>query len=372
MSAVPKKLSAKAVLELRESTIRQVPSLTSQHASKAYAALRKRALAELPSKRSKHAPKTLRVMPQKASRTVSAAHSKQRPKANGAVPIRARVEMPEASSNSQCAAFSKLPTRAIRVLPHIAILIDTLRENHRRRQDLHRAEKSLTLRIKAILRRLCAGDKTEAAQLYKAMLGKGEHPRAATALALCAPFLQARATFTPLRTEVEKQMDAAAKQLPVWPWAESIRGMGAASLAAIIGETGDLSNYATHSKLWKRFGLAVIDGERQRKVKGAEALKHGYSASRRSVMWNVGQCVFKAQSQRVDKETGEVKAGAGKYRLIYDARKEIELPRVPSKVHAHNRATRYMEKRLVRDLWKAWRAYPLIDEATNVHDRKTD
>ena len=33
-------------------------------------------------------------------------------------------------------------------------------------------------------------------------------------------------------------------------------------------------------------GTAVIDGERQRRVK-ADALKHGYSPSRRSVLWNI-------------------------------------------------------------------------------------
>lgn len=234
--------------------------------------------------------------------------------------------------------------------------IATLRELHRKRQDFHRSEKSLTLQIKAICRRLCAGDKDEADKLYTAMLKGAEDAQAMMAREWTEPFIQARAILEGNRKQVEKDMEKVAKTLPVAKWVEGIKGFGIGSLAAVIGEAGDLSNYPTHSHLWKRLGLAVIDGGRQRMVPGADALAHGYSPSRRSVIWNIGQCVLKAQSQRVDKETGEVKAEAGEYRKLYDARKEYEMGRVETKGHAHNRATRYVEKKLMRDLWKAWRA----------------
>ena len=184
-----------------------------------------------------------------------------------------------------------------------------------------------------------------------------------------------------------------AKQLPLWDgWGEGIRGFGLGSLAAIIGEAGAISNYATVSKLWKRLGLAVIGGERQRKKTDKEAaIEHGYNPSRRSVMWNVGQSLFKAQSQRMDKETEEVLRAAGPYRVVYDtykAEREATMVEVCSGCkgegktkgedgkrvkcrncggsggpapwgmsprHRHNAATRYMEKRFVRDLWRAWR-----------------
>ena len=235
--------------------------------------------------------------------------------------------------------------------------IASLRELHRQRQDFHRAEKSLTLQAKAICRRLCAGDKDEANKLYAAMEKGADDAQAEMARMLTEPFIQARSILEGNRKRTEKAMEKSAKTLPVAKWVDGINGFGIASLAAVIGEAGDLSNYPTHSHLWKRLGLAVIDGGRQRLMPGADAIIHGYSPGRRSVVWNVGQCVFKAQSQRVDKETGEIKIEAGEYRKLYDARKEYELPRVEGKkAHAHNRAMRYMEKKLMRDLWKAWRA----------------
>ena len=231
-----------------------------------------------------------------------------------------------------------------------------LRERHRMRQDLLRAEVRLTLQIKAICRRLAGGDLADADKLYRAIAGKGEHEHALAAMAVTAPLRAARDTLEQSRDEIEKAMVKDARQLPIMPWVKAIRGFGELSLAGLIGETGDLSSYATHSKLWKRLGLAVINGGRQRRITGDEALEHGYSATRRSLVWNIGQCVMKTQSVRVDKTTGEEKSPAGRYRRIYDDRKAYETDRVETKGHAHNRATRYMEKRLIRDLWTAWRA----------------
>ena len=93
----------------------------------------------------------------------------------------------------------------------------------------------------------------------------------------------------------------------------------------------------------------------------------------------------------VDKKTGEVLHEAGYYRKVYDeykTKKEQEIVKVcqgcdgagkttndngkkikcrncggtggpapwgRSPGHRHNAATRYMEKRLVRDIWRAWR-----------------
>ena len=216
-------------------------------------------------------------------------------------------------------------------------------------------EKAITQRIKAICRRLVHGDRAEADILYAAMAGKKSHAQSMTAIAITAPFQEARSIIRKQRIAVEKKMEQEAKKLCIWPRVRETRGFGALSLATLIGETGDLSNYSTHSKLWKRLGLAVIGGERQRRVPGAAAIEHGYNASRRAIVWTVGQCLFKAQSQRVDKGTGRILRQAGPYRLGYDARKELELTRVETKAHAHNRATRYMEKKLVRNLWKAWR-----------------
>lgn len=251
----------------------------------------------------------------------------------------------------------------------VAVACVVLRELHKQRQDLHRAEKSLTLQIKAKCRRAVNDGqkelkviKAEGDRVYRAMMGKapeGEEPRIiATGEALlqvCAPFLSARALIKPERTAVERQMAKQAATLPVAEWVSGVRGLGLGSLAAIVGEAGDIGTYTTVSRLWKRMGLAVVGGERQRKHADAEkALEHGYNPSRRSVMWSVGASVFKAQSERTDKKTGKV-TPPGEYRQVYDTRKEYELSRGLPKGHAHNRSTRYMEKRILRDLWRAWR-----------------
>ncbi len=235
------------------------------------------------------------------------------------------------------------------------LICDRLRELHRDRQDLHREEKSMTLRIKAKCRRICEGDLKEAGTLYRSMFNGADHEHALSAMVVSEPFIRARYILEEERHKIEKLMASEAKKLPVWSWGEEIRGFGVGSLAAIVGECGNISNYSTVSKLWKRLGLAVIRGERQSKKSDVElAIEHGYSPSRRAVMWNVGQAIFKSQSQRTDKETGEILREAGVYRQVYDKRKEYELGRVETKGHAHNRATRYMEKRFVKDLWKAW------------------
>lgn len=302
--------------------------------------------------------------------------TKPKKRAINQVPEMATGDVPASSPSKRGKATPHLPEKAMSDVPSPAPIagpaivrlpkghgwhadpasIQTLRELHRKRQDFHRSEKSLTLQVKAICRRLCDGDKDEAGKLYTAMMKGAEDASAAMARDWTEPFIQARSILEGNRKQVEKDMAKVAKTLPVAEWVEGVKGFGIGSLAAVIGEAGDLSNYPTHSHLWKRLGLAVIDGGRQRLVPGADALVHGYSPSRRSVVWNIGQCVFKSQSQRVDKETGEVKVEAGEYRKLYDARKEYEMGRVETKGHAHNRATRYMEKKLMRDLWKAWRA----------------
>lgn len=258
-------------------------------------------------------------------------------------------------------------------------IINEIRELHRQRQDLVRTQASMTLRIKAIMRRMCSGvlseklkageinredflklSKKEADKLYAAVTKNGEYEGSEKAAVITGPYFESRDVLERNRKLIEKRLERAAKQLPILSWVESIKGLGVGSLAAIVGECGDLANYSTHSKVWKRLGLAPIDGKAAStwRMKGGlnadQWTAAGYSPARRSVIWNVGASVLKAQSERVDKETGELMKTAGHYRSIYDARKQYELDRGIPKGHAHNRATRYMEKAIVRDLWKAW------------------
>lgn len=223
----------------------------------------------------------------------------------------------------------------------IAPLIAEIREQHRMRVDFHRAEKRLTLQIKSVCRRLCGGDKKEANLLYTALKG-GDHPLADVALGYLMPLIATRDTLAEERKRPEKTLEKLALQLPVWAWVKPINGFGKLGLAQIVAEAGDLSNYANPGKLWKRMGLAVIDGQAQRRVSGAAALDHNYAPERRSLMYCIGDSLIKKDNP---------------YRALYLERKAYEETKTPdaTKMLWHRRAQRYMEKRLLRDLWRAWR-----------------
>lgn len=176
---------------------------------------------------------------------------------------------------------------------------------------------------------------------------------------------EGRACFDTVEAEALKAMVKLATALPVWQsWGKEIRGFGAKSLAVIVAEAGDLSNYPDKSKLWKRMGLAVMGEVRQgglKKGSGAEAwIEHGYSPKRRSQMWNIGDAMIKAQVRKVkddaDDDSGE-RTALGEYGQAYLDRKAYELARDPemAPIKAHRRAQRYMEKRLLKHLWQAWR-----------------
>jgi hypothetical protein len=177
--------------------------------------------------------------------------------------------------------------------------------------------------------------------------------------------LAAREPFENVEKAQIKIMEAAIQKLPIWTaWAKDVRGLGAKSLAVLIGETGDLSGYPSHSHVWKRCGLAVIDGNRQGGLsKGASKddwIEHGYNRQRRSMIWVIGDTMIKAQVRKVKdsegKDTGE-RESIGPYGEAYLARKKYELERDPEMqpIKAHRRAQRYMEKRLLKHLWQAWR-----------------
>lgn len=247
-----------------------------------------------------------------------------------------------------------------------AALADQIIELWRERQDHQQAEKRLHLQLLSRCRRMTAGDKVAAKVLHGAMIkawrGKAADPDAQAAAMLNRHLLEAYDLIAKARRALESELAARARDLPIAGTVALIPGFGTLGLCAIVGEAGDLGGYANPAKLWKRMGLAVMaDGSRQRRVRGAAAFEHGYAPRRRSVMWTLGVALWKAK---------------GPYRDLYLERKAFEgakaeaagLAVVPaaaipkdnpsafmSKGHIHNRAQRYVEKRLLRDLWRAWR-----------------
>lgn len=238
-----------------------------------------------------------------------------------------------------------------------ASVIAEIAQLWRMRQRWHRAGKSLILQGKAICRAWTEGDKEKASDLFDACRAAASDaaksveavPPPDLIIAL-SPYIAAISEFAPLRAGIEKSLRKMARSLPVWPWVSQARGFGDLNLAAIVGEAwspnalGSVGSYRSVSALWKRMGLAVIDGVRQRKMTNADdALAHGYSPQRRSVAFNLGDCLVKGN-------------GDGPYRQLYLARKKVEEAKPDMRpIIAHRRAARYMTKAVLRDLYLEWR-----------------
>lgn len=191
--------------------------------------------------------------------------------------------------------------------------------------------------------------------------GEGQHlvaNQTAHALSACAPIIlnsaTARHAWDVHRTQVEKRMRQLARTLPVYEWVNSIAGFGDLGLAIIVGEVGDIGTYATKERLWKRCGLAVIEGERQqRRSDPEEAKAHGYNPRRRAEIWTLADSMFRHQ-WRGEKD-GVAPHAIGPYGEIYARRKAHTETREWTMGRRDNDARRVMTKVLLEDLWRVWR-----------------
>lgn len=283
-------------------------------------------------------------------------------------------------------------------------LLCLIRERYQRRISWQKSEVILILQGKAICRRYCDGDKDRANKLYEkiakfkpgkiiemiAMQDASEGEDILHALNEVYPILEAKERPIAARLVVESELEMLVKQLPpaILDFIDSIPGFSYVSVASILGACGDLRSYQRFSKLEKRMGVAIINGDRQRKMRDVNAAAlHGYAPTRRSILWRIGYSVILAQSKITDKKTGEIKREAGPHRLIYDARREYEEERndngdyallarkilavstfdrnttaykayssgkLPPK-HLHYRAKRYMEKHILKRFYQTWK-----------------
>lgn len=173
------------------------------------------------------------------------------------------------------------------------------------------------------------------------------------------------------REGTEKKMRHIASSLPVFEWVKTnAKGVGDLGLARLIGEAPLIYLYATHERLWKRLGLAVVGEERQqRKGTAEEAMLHGFSPRRRAEAWSVlSDTMFRQQWRGTDPDNPE--SGGmpiGPYGEVYRARKAHTLPRISetdslpftdrrkwTKKRCDNDARRVMGKEFLRDLWRVW------------------
>lgn len=145
------------------------------------------------------------------------------------------------------------------------------------------------------------------AGMHMKKVGKGE----AEQNPLILTGLMAIKAFEDQKKATEKEMLKLAKQLPVAKWVEKPeqRGFGLLFLAIVVGESGDLSNYANPGKLWRRFGCAPYpkgsenlmgatwrgrsNGKHGERLHAADWELFGYSPRRRSIAFLIGENIVK-------------------------------------------------------------------------------
>ena len=274
-------------------------------------------------------------------------------------------------------------------------IIDSVIEFYRLRQDMIRARTKLILQGQASLRRLFDGDKEQAASAW----GDATKDEVHELRGLLSPYIVALEVLDKQQTQYEKHLIKSVKGLPIYAWARSVKGFGDLSLACIIGEASgyaacdivdrhgavhrkagefySVGDFKSVSALWKRMGLAVLNGRRQGAPgNGATAddwIIEGYSKTRRSVMWNVGNSLILSMGKFRPVFGEDVRANSEYTELqcVFAERARYEAERLPHKcgtaikesktrkesytLHAANRAKRYTEKRLLRMLYSEWR-----------------
>ena len=132
-----------------------------------------------------------------------------------------------------------------------------------------------------------------------------------------------------------------ASQLSVSDWIglPEQRGIGIISLAKIVGEAGDLGNYAKPAKLWARMGLHphTSDGETRmaggwkrniRKLMSGEWESYGHSPRRRSVAYLAVQGIIKGNRDGPDRQRYEREKEAHGY--FYEDREGRKVWTSPS------------------------------------------
>jgi len=257
----------------------------------------------------------------------------------------------------------------------LAKTLEHIQELRPRHQAWLKARAAMEQRIWAYCARYVGRDDANAVKA--ALLAGKSHDLMTPPLEVGAmPLVDCVHTLAEQEKALAKTLAGLASELPVADWWRSYNGLDLPGLGKLISQTGDLRNYPTVAKLWTYMGLAVINGERQRKKTGDAALVHKYSPQRRSFMWQIGDAVKRQKSgyypdlYRSLKEKYRAQWEAEGKRVIPAAqvRKSMEPGTYVTLGHLDNHAKRLMEKEILKDLWRRWRdvvgtPFPKEDEA---------
>ena len=294
------------------------------------------------------------------------------------------IEQPLVSNNIPDAAIGyETPTAVLQhrepydPTPHADTIAEIVKF-HRLRQGMIKAQTKLVLQAMASVRFMTHQDgdwdsddakaaaRKRADDLYRTVAKDEAHELHYH----IKPYLMALEPLEAQRAAYEKTLVKAVKRLPVYAFVKDTNGFGDVSFATIVGECGDIGQYKSVSAVWKRLGLAVFDGKRQGNpgvgASAEEWIRHGYNKQRRSVSWNARNQIIGGMGLWRP-VYGDDLADATYYQRVFAERARYEaeklgLPVTMSakgkesyKKHVAARAMRYTEKRLLRELYKAWR-----------------
>lgn len=161
------------------------------------------------------------------------------------------------------------------------------------------------------------------------------------------------APFAQIQKECEKAMEKLVKELPFHEWSLGIEGLGWKGLVCVAALVGDMSDFPTVSRVWKRLGLAPDECYPRGEKKTGRKIPRSI---RGQIYGNIFIPLALAQFQRCDKETGEIIKPPGPYGELYYRKKAEYLDRGLIKAHADALAKRVMTKELILGLYLAWNA----------------
>jgi len=136
--------------------------------------------------------------------------------------------------------------------------------------------------------------------------------------------------------ELTKDVDSMARHWPIISAMTELRGVSTTSAAKIVCEI-DIARSNTISALWRYAGYAVVDGKRERRVKGE---KSHYNEHLKRAVYQQGDLFIKLRNP---------------YRDLYDTAKERYTALGWTKMHAHLASIAPMVKMFLSHLWLVWR-----------------
>ena len=166
------------------------------------------------------------------------------------------------------------------------------------------------------------------------------------------------ATLKPLESNLQTRIMKEVKNHVAWEgFLSKVYGIGPCLAGGIISWIGDVKRFETVSKLWRYFGLAVINGKSER-LKAGEKIH--YNPKCKILAWKVGQSfvkVGKAYRGLYDNKVAFYKAKGGcggEHEREGEEGKRVKKPCVETG-HIHNMAIRAVVKIFLQHVWCSWR-----------------